>query len=116
MRSLWFRSGASESSSAGTMGLMTQVKLCTPQDQASRGPVSETGELAITAVVFSRDRAMQLDALLTSLTDHCREASAIRLDILYTASTPSLVRQYAVLERTWRAALNIRFHRESVFR
>ena len=95
---------------------MTHCEPHTTKDPPIPSPALETGEPAITAVVFSRDRAMQLDAVLTSLTDHCREASAIRIDILYTASTPFLARQYAVLERTWRAALNIRFHRESDFR
>ena len=59
---------------------------------------------------------MQLDAALTSLAKHCAEAGTITIDILYTASSPALARQYEVLENGWRGALRLRFHRERDFR
>src|SRR5665647_703499 len=59
---------------------------------------------------------MQLETALTSLAKHCAEAGTITIDILYTASSPALARQYEVLENGWRGALRLRFHRERDFR
>src|SRR5665647_289096 len=73
-------------------------------------------EPRIRGVIFSRDRAMQLDAALTSLARHCAEAEAVSIDVLYAASSPAFARQYEVLERSWRGMLRLRFHRERDFR
>lgn len=67
-------------------------------------------------VIFSRDRAMQLDAMLRSLLRHCADPSLPRLYVLYAASSPQFRRQYAVLERYWRNLLPITFHVERQFR
>lgn len=77
---------------------------------------TDASGMAIRGVVFSRDRAMQLEATLTSLSRNCAEAEALRIDVLYTATSPALARQYEVLERTWGGALRLRFHRERDFR
>jgi hypothetical protein len=73
-------------------------------------------EPSVRGVIFSRDRAMQLDAALTSLSRQCAEAEEVSIDVLYAASSPALARQYEVLEKGWRGALRLRFHRERDFR
>jgi len=73
-------------------------------------------EPPIRGVVFSRDRAMQLDAALASFSEHCAEAEAVCIDILYAATSPALARQYELLENRWRGSLRLRFHRERDFR
>lgn len=67
-------------------------------------------------IVFSRDRAMQLDALLSSLLQHCGDASLLDLHVLFAASSTRMGRQYAVLEDHWRSLLPVRFHSEGRFR
>lgn len=73
-------------------------------------------KLPVRAVVFSRDRAMQLDATLRSLEAHCAEAAGLRVDILYTASSLRLARQYEEVEQTWRGPLRLRLRCEREFR
>jgi hypothetical protein len=78
-------------------------------------PLRES-EPGIRGVVFSRDRAMQLHAALTSLSTQCVEADAISIDVLFAASSLAFARQYEVLERTWSGPLHLRFHAERDFR
>lgn len=91
--------------------------LVRPEVRADRRPgIADASGMAIRGVVFSRDRAMQLEATLTSLSRNCAEAGELPIDILYTATSPALARQYEVLERTWRGVLPLCFHRERDFR
>lgn len=48
-------------------------------------------------IVFSRDRAMQLDATLRSFLLHCQDAERVCLVVLYLATTPQHSRQYDLL-------------------
>ncbi|MCE5286031.1 MAG: hypothetical protein LLG02_09330 [Pelosinus sp.] len=48
-------------------------------------------------LLFSKDRAMQLDAALRSFYLHCRDIADIELVVLYTASAPLHQQQYAQL-------------------
>jgi hypothetical protein len=59
---------------------------------------------------------MQLDALLTSLLQHCGDVPLLDLHVLFAASSPRMERQYAVLEDQWRNLLPVRFHSERRFR
>ena len=68
------------------------------------------------AIVFSRDRAMQLDALLRSLAAHCAEAGGLRVDVLFTASSAGFARQYEEVERSWGGPLDLRLVQERDFR
>lgn len=77
---------------------------------------SDAGETGVRVVIFSRDRAMQLDATLTTFSKQCSEAEAIPIEILYAASSVAFGSQYEELERSWRGALRLRFHRERDFR
>jgi hypothetical protein len=93
-------------------------------DELGRGPQVAAvavmhpagGGAPVRAVVFSRDRAMQLDALLRSLAAHCAEADGLRVDVLFTASSAGLARQYGEVERTSRGPLDLRLVREQDFR
>jgi hypothetical protein len=76
----------------------------------------EAVEQGTIGVVFSRDRAMQLDAMLRSLLWHCADPSLPKFHVLYTASSLQFRRQYAVIERYWRNRLPITFHFERQFR
>lgn len=78
--------------------------------------VPGTSPPLVRGVIFSRDRAMQLDAALASFSSHCAEAGSIPIDVLYAASSPAFARQYEVLEKRWRSGLRLRFHRERDFR
>ena len=53
----------------------------------------------IDALVFSKDRAMQLDAVLRSLRLHCRDAHLLATTVLYTVSNDTHARHYAQLAR-----------------
>ena len=68
------------------------------------------------SLIFSRDRALQLEAALTSFSRRCVDSAAVPVDVLYTATSPHLERQYALLARTWRGAAPVTFHRETDFR
>jgi len=52
-------------------------------------------------LVFSKDRAMQLDATLASFFAHAKDASAIRMMVLYKTSTALHQAQYALLEQEY---------------
>lgn len=51
----------------------------------------------ILGIVFSKDRAMQLDALLRSFFSHCMDANQISLKVLYTGSSEVFLDQYSEL-------------------
>ena len=52
-------------------------------------------------IVFSKDRAMQLDAVLRSFLHHCEDPTAISLKVLFAASTPLHKKQYELLSRDY---------------
>jgi len=69
-----------------------------------------------TIIVFSRDRAMQLDATLRSFFIHCRDAQHTDLTIIYRASSPSRARQYLQLREQWATINNMCFVEQQQFR
>ena len=95
---------------------MTGWRQCSLSGPMTVPEAPSTSEPRVRGVIFSRDRAMQLDAALASFSKQCAEAGAIPIDVLCAASSPALARQYEVLERRWRNALHLRFHRERGFR
>jgi hypothetical protein len=70
----------------------------------------------LVGLVFSRDRAMQLDALLRSLIKHCRDHQQVQFFVIYRASNPQHTRQYSMLESQYAPAKNIQFIPEGKFR
>ncbi len=51
----------------------------------------------ITALVFSKDRTMQLDATLRSFFLHCRDPHLAKINVLYLATTANMEKQYRIL-------------------
>ena len=68
------------------------------------------------ALLFSRDRAMQVDATLRSFLLHCQDAPQVDLFVLYTATNPQHQRQYAALAAEYRAYPAVHFVLEQNFR
>lgn len=69
----------------------------------------------ISGIIFSKDRAMQLDAVLRSFYLHCRDAENISLSVLYRASTPRHQGQYTLLKEEY-ASRRVSFIQEDDFR
>jgi hypothetical protein len=67
-------------------------------------------------IVFSKDRAFQLEACLRSLLAQCADASQVPIRVLWTASTDKHERAYAILRESYAAWPNLLFVRESKFR
>lgn len=65
-------------------------------------------------IVFSRDRALQLDATLRSFSQHAGEDSHIVLFALYRTKSPRHAAQYEELARYYRGS--VQFVRETAFR
>ena len=53
--------------------------------------------LRVHGIVFSYDRAMQLDATLRSFYLHCQDAHLVHLTVLFKADDPRHARQYQIL-------------------
>jgi hypothetical protein len=65
------------------------------------------------AIIFSKDRAMQLDALLESYALHCADPALAELYVLFAASTPAHLGRYEALQRRHP---HVRFVQEAHFR
>jgi len=64
-------------------------------------------------IIFSKNRALQLDATLRSFFLHCRDAHAVDFVVIYTTSNAAFERQYHSLRNEYP---RIRFVREADFR
>lgn len=74
-------------------------------------------DACLVGVVFSRDRALQLEALLDSLASHCEDPSSLTgLHVLHTGTSPRFKRQYEALERRWQGPMPVTFRDERRFR
>jgi hypothetical protein len=58
---------------------------------------------AIRGVIFSKDRGLQLDAVLRSLQLHCQDLKNLQLNVLYLATNEKHRRQYHNLMQTYPA-------------
>lgn len=70
----------------------------------------------IAGVVFSKDRAMQLEAGIGSLINHCSDFSALDLFVLYNTSTSKYQEQYELLIYQYENFQNIKFYKETSFK
>jgi GR25 family glycosyltransferase involved in LPS biosynthesis/glycosyltransferase involved in cell wall biosynthesis len=70
----------------------------------------------VLGIVFSRDRAMQLDATLRSFHLYCQDADAITLYVIYKTTNKCHAQQYAQLKREYAAYGYIHFIEETDFR
>jgi len=57
--------------------------------------------MPINVLIFSRDRAMQLDALLRSFFAHCQDCDQVELKVLFLTSNNQHERQYELLKTTY---------------
>ena len=55
----------------------------------------------VKGVIFSKDRALQLDAVLRSLRFHCRDIEILQLNVLYLATNKFHLQQYHDLVKTY---------------
>lgn len=86
-------------------------------ERSSRRAVVPSPPARVLALVFSRDRALQLEATLSSLFRHCRDPRALcGIHVLYRGSTPRYAGQYRFLaaEPLW--PVPVVFHEEASFR
>jgi hypothetical protein len=67
----------------------------------------------VLTIIFSLDRAMQLDATLRSFFLHCRDASLGSLEVIYLATKPLLEQQYLSLSREYP---DVHFIKQGAFR
>ena len=93
-----------------------------PQADSEQGPQLTSGSQAtldkrrdgpLVAVVFSKDRAMQLEAMLLSFHRHCRDYDLVRVNVLYTSSDDRHENQYRQLQEVFE---NVTFVRETDFK
>jgi GT2 family glycosyltransferase/glycosyltransferase involved in cell wall biosynthesis/predicted Zn-dependent protease len=66
-------------------------------------------------LIFSKDRALQLDATLRSLLEHCSDISTSKICVLFTASNISHENQYSQLRNDFQPSSYIKFIREENF-
>ncbi|HDS16521.1 MAG TPA: glycosyltransferase family 2 protein [Proteobacteria bacterium] len=55
----------------------------------------------LTGIVFSKDRALQLDGTLNTFADCCREPQMVSLNIIYKTSAPQHMAQYLELRESY---------------
>jgi putative sugar O-methyltransferase len=70
-------------------------------DKRQHVPASAGAGKKIVSVLFSKDRAMQLDGTLKSFFLHCTDAALIALKVLYTTSSPCHEDQYQRLQQDY---------------
>jgi len=63
--------------------------------------MSEADNCSIIGLIFSRDRAMQLDAVLRSFFIHSQDSRQIKVNVLYRASVGQHAEQYQVLKTVY---------------
>ena len=66
-------------------------------------------------IIFSKDRAMQLEATLLSLKHHCEDFGLMDLTVLYNTSTTLHEHSYKLLQSSLNQTLKINWVRESEF-
>jgi glycosyltransferase involved in cell wall biosynthesis len=67
-------------------------------------------------LIFSKNRALQLDATLKSFLLHCKDLESTQVRVLYVASTPLHAEQYLQLARDYRQYRRLQFVHEKNFR
>jgi len=70
----------------------------------------------IRCIIFSKDRAMQLQAVLRSFFLHCNDINIIHISVLYTCSSEQHTHQYMQLKKEWEGHPNVAFVQQKHFR
>ena len=91
-----------------------QIPEETPTSPPKKGPVTTVSSAdKLVGIIFSKDRAMQLEATLRSFAMHCTDQSVADLKVLYAASSPLHAQQYLELESDY---AHVDFVREKSFK
>jgi hypothetical protein len=77
---------------------------------------SQTGEKVVLGLIFSYNRALQLDGTLRSLLKHCRDVESLNLFVLYLTSSPLHARLYIQLKQEYAIWPQIVFIEQRNFR
>ncbi len=89
------------------------IDLITERFQSSQKQKKEQTQKDSAALIFSKDRAMQLRATIESFLLHCKDSNNVHLTILYKATTPLHKGQYDDLKKCFE---DITFIEERDFR
>ena len=92
-----------------------QPSASAPKETAARW-AAQPSDPSVLGIVFSRDRAMQLDATLRSFHLHCRDAEASTLHVIYKTTNGHHAQQYAQLRREYAEYGYVHFVEETDFR
>ncbi|MGA2094015.1 MAG: glycosyltransferase family 2 protein [Sedimentisphaerales bacterium] len=84
-----------------------------PDNQQTPGRVRNDDGTAVAALIFSKDRAMQLQATIESLLLHCRDSNAFDIVVLFKASDVLHRKEYGELKTRFPA---VAFVEETCFR
>ena len=68
------------------------------------------------AVIFSKDRALQLHGVLASFAARCRDAAEARIAVIYKASSSQYAASYEQLRRDFSERLDVEWVEESHFK
>jgi|WetSurMetagenome_2_1015567.scaffolds.fasta_scaffold314572_1 hypothetical protein len=69
----------------------------------------------INCILFSKDRAMQVDATLQSFFIHCLDPENVKITIFYTCSNSQHSKQYTQLKQDWNNHPQVTFYEEKRF-
>jgi hypothetical protein len=70
----------------------------------------------ILAVIFSKDRALQLHGTLESLRQRCAESQSLPIVVIYKATTPEFAQGYAELKKEFADLLQVEWIEENHFK
>jgi len=70
----------------------------------------------IAGVLFSKDRAMQLEATLASFLENCEDPDLIQIHVIYTASSNLYFEQYRALIQEYQNGAQVVFHLQTEFK
>ena len=82
-------------------------------DVSSSHLIRNTNQYKAVGIIFSKDRAMQLDCTLRSLMHHCKDISTIATKVLYTTSNAQHENQYQKIKADYPS---VEFIREKDFK
>jgi hypothetical protein len=91
----------------------TNNNLICPDNQQTHGISHNDDQISVTALIFSKDRAMQLHAAIESLFLHCRDTNALDVVVLFKASDALYRKEYDELKNRFPS---VKFIEETDFR
>src|SRR2546428_726189 len=96
---MMLKCGQSKDDVISDMLIMFSRKPNSLQPNSTHSGCAKGNKFVINALLFSKDRAMQLDATLRSLRLHYMDAHLLATTVLYAVSNDTHARHYAQLAR-----------------